>query len=150
MTKKSKIIEAWGELWDTVKDKVSESGWVNSDVVLCLYSPDTGLDKRFEQSAPDRSNLKPKYGVRPIALRGVENNNGWLSSGYHAGQEVRTNPFKDGKTYRLGFLNWNGNFISQGIKTYEGGFFENGYPMNPFPTHYQEIDPEQIKAPLYL
>lgn len=149
MNKKAIIIRAWGELWDSIKDDVSENGWVNSDRVFQLYTPEAGLDKNFEQSLPDRSNLKPRFGVRPIILRGIENNNGWKSSGYHAGQEDRKNPFENGKQYRIGFLNFDGSFTDQGIKTYKDGFNGNdGYPIKPFPTHYIEI--EEIKPPLHL
>lgn len=141
-------MDAWGDLWVTVKDKVTESGWVNSDEVLFLYSPDKGLDQRFEQSAPDRSNLKPRYGVRPIALRGIENNNGWKPSGFYAADTDRRNPFKNHKLYRIGVLNYDGSFTEQGVKEWKDGFFENGYPIKPFPTHYQVV--EDIKPPLFL
>lgn len=58
-------------------------------------------------------------------------NNGW--------EEVpeKSNPFTDGSDYHLGNLNdFNKDFVYRGIFKFENGFFDNGYFLKPFPTHY--------------
>jgi len=79
------------------------------------------------------------YRFRPWSLRGIEKNGGWELTGYHDGS-VRNCPLRNGEYYHIGFLNYNGSFSYQGIKEYDDGFFEDGYHLKPFPTHYIKID----------
>lgn len=79
------------------------------------------------------------YRFRPLMLRGIEKNGGWGLTGYHDGS-VKSCPLRNGEYYHIGFLDFSGSFIYQGIKEFNDGFFEDGYHLKPFPTHYIKID----------
>lgn len=71
MTKEEKIIEAYGENWELVKDKVNKDGWIKdrefifSDFVKGIDWQTTDHDDEWY------------YTRRPMLLKGIENNNGW-------------------------------------------------------------------------
>jgi len=70
MSKEEKIKEAYGEYWDDVKNHIDENGWVNLRI-----APEYFLrDKKFDAFDKGKERL-----LRPISLKGIENNNGWIS-----------------------------------------------------------------------
>jgi hypothetical protein len=65
----------------------------------------------------------------------------WKSTNYHGHvQEDSWIKLENGRWYEIGFKNqFQGNFVHQGIKQFNDGFFNDGYYLKPFPTHAKEI-----------
>jgi hypothetical protein len=66
----------------------------------------------------------------------------WKSTNYHGHvQEESWIELENGKWYEIGFKNqYQGNFVHQGIKQFiNNHFFDDGYFLEPFPTHAKEI-----------
>ncbi len=64
--KEQKIKEAYGEYWDIVKDYTDENGWCDF-----TFTKDTNI------LIPIEMDFKFPKG-RPINLKGIANNNGWI------------------------------------------------------------------------
>ena len=76
MTKQEKIIHAYGQHWNTVKEFTNDFGWCNFKELFGDMGNNKGLEGiQLEVSNP--YNPKYCYFKRPICLSGIENNNGW-------------------------------------------------------------------------
>ena len=73
MTKEEKIAEAYGEHWETVKEDVTEHGWLDG-----TRFPITQEIKKAIY--PYETQINNAHHYRPISLRGIETNNGWTSA----------------------------------------------------------------------
>jgi len=71
MTKEEKIKEAYGEYWEAIKDNLTESFFVP----YRLMENSEGIS--FEFKTLHITYGKPEPYVRPVSLKGIENNNGW-------------------------------------------------------------------------
>lgn len=69
MTKEEKIKEAWGGIIDS---NIDENGWVDTQILSCEKR---GI--KFEQ-CKKRSNMDLVFLNRPLSLKGIEDNNGWI------------------------------------------------------------------------
>lgn len=67
MTKQEKIKEAYGKDWEIVKNNVDENGWL-----------DPYFNLKYFESFLDCDVERNKNLFRPIILKSVENNNGWI------------------------------------------------------------------------
>lgn len=67
--KAEKIKEAWGDKWMQIYSKIDENGWVWSDASQCI------IDNTFERRYFDYNSTH--FEIRPVSLRGIEDNNGW-------------------------------------------------------------------------
>lgn len=78
---------------------------------------------------------------KPSCLTAVSGCALWKSTNYH--QHVQEPDFiklENGKFYEIGHRNQFGeDFVHQGIKAYNNGFFDDCYHLKPFPTHAKEI-----------
>lgn len=84
MTKQEKIKEAYGEYWETAKDYVDDFGWCmyqlnDKQERICGFAINSFIKCEFNNFKQDNANYI--YYVRPISLRGIENNNGWIKIG---------------------------------------------------------------------
>lgn len=76
-TKEEIIQEAYGEYWEKVKDFVDEWGWLDVDKFYLI-----------SEAKMNFSQIETKEGLllfdnhRPISLKGIENNNGWILFNY--------------------------------------------------------------------
>lgn len=70
MTKQEVIKQAYGEYWDKVKDFVNENGWCD----VSMYS----MIKNIKPEFSEIENEIGQFDIRPISLKGIENNNGWI------------------------------------------------------------------------
>lgn len=68
MTKEEIIQEAYGEYWEIHKDKINEDGWINQSIL-----------SRADFSSLQFNDKANK--MRPLELRGIEDNNGWVQIG---------------------------------------------------------------------
>lgn len=69
MNKKQAIQEAYGDLWETVKDHVAVNGWVLSRDVPGIRDMIGNAEMIIDTPG------SPAY--RPKSLKGIEDNNGW-------------------------------------------------------------------------
>jgi hypothetical protein len=67
MTKQEKIIEAYGEHWETVKNHIDENGWIYTCNFI-FYCNFKYHEKGFGAT----------HRIRPKSLAGIEDNNGWI------------------------------------------------------------------------
>lgn len=95
----AKAYEKHGYNWEEIKEVVSQDGWCNCRLVSKL-----SLSGKQEDS-------ECGYYVRPIELKGIENNNGWIKI------ESENDLPKDGWHWTLSIV-------------------EN----EPFETHYEDIN----------
>lgn len=115
MTKHEKIIEAYGEHWEKVKNFVDDDGWCNSFWDICE------INKGY---------TKPKsFGTkwRPKSLQGIENNNGWIKI------ESEADLPKDSTNY------WTVTKFDKEPKIRWFNRFFNEYEKDGKVTHYQPI-----------
>jgi hypothetical protein len=67
MTKQEKIIEAYGEHFETVKNHIDENGWIYTCYFI-FYCNFKYHEKGFGAT----------HRIRPKSLAGIEDNNGWI------------------------------------------------------------------------
>jgi hypothetical protein len=72
MTKQEIIKKAFGEYWEQLKDYADENGFCDAHKTLSIFSS-------FKEQEIDMSG---NY-WRPLSLKGIEDNNGWLSIEFH-------------------------------------------------------------------
>lgn len=70
MTKQEKIQEAYGEHWDNVKYFVYENGWCSTRKNIDFENIRQSFEIEYKRFTT--------YHWRPISLKGIENNNGWI------------------------------------------------------------------------
>lgn len=84
MTKQEYIQQAYGEYWDKVKDYVDEDGWIVDPFYYGTTYPNEAefFDQLLAEvilnilcESPSETAIK----YRPVALKEVEHNNGWIS-----------------------------------------------------------------------
>jgi len=63
MTKQEKIQEAYGEYWDIFKDNLSHDGWTRKSLIPYMNVSEIQFINKLQ---------------RPITLKGIETNNGWI------------------------------------------------------------------------
>lgn len=74
MTKEEKIKEAYGEYWESVKLLTDKNGFICQST---LFFPETEMmDKMEIQVKPFPPDGRCYW--RPMVLKGIENNNGWI------------------------------------------------------------------------
>ncbi|MGK6342892.1 hypothetical protein ACMGDK_11670 [Chryseobacterium sp. DT-3] len=132
MTKEQKIQEAWGENFEIFKDVITENGWAD----FKKHYGDRGLMLSFKDTPLEvMDNYDPKYCYwkRPIALSGIENNNGWIKI------ESEEDLPEESSNY---WIMQSDNRI-QTMKEYD----DNKKYYNIIATHYQPI--EKPKPPIY-
>lgn len=72
MTKQEKIIEAYGDYWEILKDYISVNGWISTKNLYDLkFNPNNF-------SPLDVDDIEYIANYRPKSLQGIENNNGWI------------------------------------------------------------------------
>lgn len=85
MTKQDKIQAAYGEHWQSIKDRVDENGWLNlgwnnsDEEAMQEALGDWGL--KAEDGDTRNSDISYGEGIdfwRPEILRGIDDNNGWI------------------------------------------------------------------------
>lgn len=75
--KELKIKESYGQHWDLVKEYVHRHGWVNMKDVF--ENPSSGkVLEGIEMETLNTYHPKYTYYKRPISIKGIENNNGWI------------------------------------------------------------------------
>lgn len=65
MTKEEKIKEAYGSRYHKLKESIDSNGWINQNITTRALFDSLQFN--------DKENL-----MRPLELRGIENNNGWI------------------------------------------------------------------------
>lgn len=71
MTKQEKIQEAYGENWELVKNNVNENGWIKDrEFTFKDFKPMNWQTTDHDDELYDTR--------RPVSLKGIENNNGWI------------------------------------------------------------------------
>lgn len=73
----------------------------------------------------------------------MKEDNNWKSTNYHSHvQEQEGIELENDQWYEIGFQNqFNKDFVHQGIRQYNGGFFDdNDYHLKPFPSHARKIE----------
>lgn len=72
MTKQEAIEKAYGEYYFEFKDNIDENGWTNSvSQGMLNYITCDSKDMHIISGSPENW-------YRPMSLRGIENNNGWI------------------------------------------------------------------------
>ena len=99
-----------------------------------------GIDFSFKHLETRISQIIEKTKTE-ICSKPMETEVQWKSTNYHGHvQEESWIKLENGKWYEIGFKNlFKGNFVHQGIKQFNDGFFDDGYFLKPFPTHAKEI-----------
>lgn len=70
MTKIEKIQEAYGENWEKVKDFVYENGWCSTRKNIDFENIRQSFEIEYKRFTT--------YHWRPISLKGIETNRGWI------------------------------------------------------------------------
>ena len=70
--KQEAIKKAYGEYWETVKDKITDDGFAP----YVLLENSIGIMFQFRTFII--ADCNPEIHVRPISLQGIKNNNGWI------------------------------------------------------------------------
>jgi hypothetical protein len=138
ITKKQLIEKAYKMPYEQIEKYLNSEYWVFIPSIRDNF-PDYEISKEDNHFDGIR--------FRPAMLYGINDNNGWSPTGYHDGS-VKKCPLINGEFYHIGFLNLSGSFSYQGIKEFNDGFFEDGYHLKPFPTHYIKI--EKPRGALHL
>lgn len=130
-SKQECIAKAYGEYWEVVKDFVNELGW-------CYQRRNIGFDKLSKEIMIEFNG----YDFRPIILKGLENNNGWIKI------ESEDDLPEQGGSY---YVTRHGK-IETAVYVKNNRWLVNGndYPKTTIRhsiTHYQPI--EKPKPPLY-
>ena len=77
-TNKQKAIrEAYGEYWEQVKDYVDENGWCSEPSTFTIAVLFFCMKHEFTTHGDIKNNYMKSW--RPISLKGIENNNNWIS-----------------------------------------------------------------------
>lgn len=134
MNKQELIEQAYGEHWQYYKDNVDEDGWIRDRDFWDKWREDKNSLIKIEWETTDNDNdyLDKR---RPISLKGIENNNGWIKI------ESEEDLPKEGVTK---YLTSSNNKVSD----YPCNLFELFWLCkNGHITHYQPIVKPQ--PPLY-
>lgn len=126
MTKEEKIKEAWGELYESLKEFIDENGFYNGD---CTLLNDSFFHETFTV------NLEKEFSNRPKSLKNIENNNGW----------IKIDSKKDlPKSDQIHYLVFSKNEIKK--SSFNVHQVEAGYQFGEI-THYKPIIVD--KPPIY-
>jgi hypothetical protein len=83
--KREAVKKAYGEYWDLLTDHTDNDGWVNSKAWIGDFG-NTAIYGKLKGIVIESLNPYSKtdcYIFRPIALRGIKDNNGWISVKEH-------------------------------------------------------------------
>ena len=133
MTKQEKIQEAYGEYWEVLKSHIDENGW------------DTDL--KFYEIDYERFDFKVKghgvYITRPIELKEIEQNNGWVKIESEEDFPVERGQYFGLVNGSVQIIGYNPEFKKwMALGHY---YFSNYKDINL--THYQPI--QKPKPPIY-
>jgi len=73
--KQKSIREAYGETWNSFKNNVDSNGWIHDRDFWGRWPENTGVIK-WETTDHDDEYYDTR---RPVILKGIEKNNGWIS-----------------------------------------------------------------------
>lgn len=139
MTKEQKIQEAFGKSWSLLSHSIQQHilnvhHWVDRSLNRMAISP---LDLGFDEATECEVNCEF---WRPIQLKGIENNNGWIKI-----ETEEDLPNKPDELFEVGILDGIGCFHHE-RKRYAGKSIKWMWNKDLI-THYQPI--EKPKPPIY-
>lgn len=133
MTKQELIKQAYGEYWDKVKDFVNENGWCD----VSMYS----MIKNIKPEFSEIENEIGQFDMRPISLKGIENNNGWIKI------ESENDLPKNEEIVEYWILDDDEIIHAKFMHESKNWYDDFDLNLRHFPTHYQQIVKPQ--PPLY-
>lgn len=129
--KQKAISEAYGEHWEFFKDNVNSDGWIKDRDFWGRWPKE--MDIKWQTTDHDNDYYDTR---RPLTLKGIENNNGWIKV-----ESEHDLPKEDNlEKYNCGILDADGKFKKMETNV---SFIRLTRLKNYF-THYQ---PMQIPNP---
>lgn len=138
MTKEEKIKEAYGDLWEKVKDNIDTDGFVQFKIISHGVTNKMHYEWDFDLDylSVETSGYSPDIKWRPVSLSGIETNNGWTK----IESEEDLPKHMIGCDFIVSGIGFCGYFV-------DGNFYEATGRLRKNVTHYQPF--EKRKYPIY-